>query len=136
MSRKSNSKFNPKATIQKLQYGLEINTDDLQKAKQELIHYYLEACKMNVLLSANYNFYFLFQLKHLIINLDPDDEGNEDTIGTPKTPKTVPSTSNNHVGNTPSQTSGTPNHIDSSNASHESPEYQKQVSVLYTRNIY
>ncbi|MCP6484538.1 hypothetical protein NL492_27410, partial [Klebsiella pneumoniae] len=72
MSRKSNSKFNPKATIQKLQYGLKINTEDLQKAKQELIGYYLE-------------------LKHLIINLDPDDEGNED-MGTPKVSKNIPST--------------------------------------------
>lgn len=42
LSRKSNSKFNPKATIQKLKYGLEINTEDLQKAKSELIAYYLE----------------------------------------------------------------------------------------------
>lgn len=44
LSRKSNSKFNPKATIQKLKYGLEINTEDLQKAKSELIAYYLEVC--------------------------------------------------------------------------------------------
>lgn len=42
LSRKSNSKFNPKATIEKLKYGLEINTEDLQKAKSELIAYYLE----------------------------------------------------------------------------------------------
>lgn len=42
LSRKSNIKFNPKATIQKLKLGLEINTDDISKAKQELISYYLE----------------------------------------------------------------------------------------------
>lgn len=44
LGRKSNSKFNPKATIQKLKFGLEISTDDLQKAKQDLINYYLEVC--------------------------------------------------------------------------------------------
>lgn len=44
LSRKSNSKFNPKATIQKLKFGLEINTEDLQKAKEELVTYYLEVC--------------------------------------------------------------------------------------------
>lgn len=131
MSRKSNSKFNPKATIQKLQYGLNINTEDLQKAKQELIGYYLEVCQNNMTSSANYKIHF-FQLKHLIINLDPDDEGNED-IGTPKISKNVPSTPSNHVGNTPSQTSTTPNHIDPSTVSYESPEYQKQVSFTYNQ---
>lgn len=69
---------------------------------------------------------FFFQLKHLIINLDPDDEGNEDS-GTPKTPKTVPSTPSNHIGSTPSQTPTTPNHLDTSSISYESPDYQKQV---------
>lgn len=127
LSRKSNTKFNPKATIQKLKYGLEINTDDLQKAKQELIAYYLEVCQNNINQSINkllYNLFLFFQLKHLIINLDPDDEGNEDVV-TPKTPKTVPSTPSNHITNTPT----TPNHIDSSNtATYDSPEYQKQVS--------
>jgi len=49
LSRKSNSKFNPKATIQKLKYGLEINTEDLQKAKSELIAYYLEVCVKNII---------------------------------------------------------------------------------------
>lgn len=44
LSRKVNSKFNPKATIQKLQFGLKIDTEDLDKAKQELIGYYLEVC--------------------------------------------------------------------------------------------
>lgn len=62
----------------------------------------------------------------MIINLDPDDEGNED-LGTPKIPKTVPSTPNNYVGSN-SQDLMTPNNIDSSNVSYESPEYQKQVS--------
>jgi len=60
MSRKSNSKFNPKATIQKLQYGLKINTEDLQKAKQELIGYYLEVCQNNMVSSANYKMHFFF----------------------------------------------------------------------------
>jgi len=49
LSRKSNSKFNPKATIQKLKYGLEINTEDLQKAKSELIAYYLEVSLKNII---------------------------------------------------------------------------------------
>lgn len=44
LSRKSNAKFNPKATIQKLQNGLEIKTTDLYQAKQELISHYLEVC--------------------------------------------------------------------------------------------
>lgn len=44
LSRKSITKFNPKATIQKLKFGLGINTEDLQKAKQELVSYYLEVC--------------------------------------------------------------------------------------------
>jgi len=60
LSRKSNSKFNPKATIQKLKYGLEINTEDLQKAKSELIAYYLEVC-LEILkkrLSLLYNILF------------------------------------------------------------------------------
>lgn len=66
----------------------------------------------------------------MIINLDPDDEGNED-IGTPKISKSVPSTPSNHVGSTPStQTPSTPNHIDTTNVSYESPEYQKQVSFM------
>ncbi|XP_026815896.1 nipped-B-like protein isoform X1 [Rhopalosiphum maidis] len=115
LSRKSNSKFNPKATIQKLKYGLEINTEDLQKAKSELIAYYLE-------------------LKHLIINLDPDDEGNEDA-GTPKASKSVPSTPSNHVGSTPTQIQNTPNHNDVSNVSYESPEYQKQNNVQSTPKV-
>lgn len=62
LSRKSNSKFNPKATIQKLKYGLEINTEDLQKAKSELIAYYLEVyleiLKKNVII-----LYFIFVVK-------------------------------------------------------------------------
>lgn len=127
LSRKSNSKFNPKATIQKLKFGLEINTEDLQKAKQELIAYYLEVCHKNINFKINKLLkivFLFFQLKHLIINLDPDDEGNEDVVVTPKTPKTVPSTPSNHITNTPT----TPNHIDSSNtATYDSPEYQKQV---------
>lgn len=72
----------------------------------------------------------LLQLKHLIINLDPDDEGNEDMVVTPKTPKTVPSTPSNHIINSSPQTSMTPNHIDSSSMSYESPEYQTQVSNI------
>ncbi|VVC44793.1 Hypothetical protein CINCED_3A008325 [Cinara cedri] len=116
LSRKSNSKFNPKATIEKLKYGLEINTEDLQKAKQDLINYYLE-------------------LKHLIINLDPDDEGNEDMVVTPKTPKTVPSTPINHIINSSPQISTTPNHVDSSNVSYESPEYQTQNNVQSTPKV-
>lgn len=67
-------------------------------------------------------------MKHLIINLDPDDEGNED-VATPKASKTIPSTPTNHINNTPSQTATTPNHIDTSNVSFESPEYQKQVNL-------
>lgn len=66
------------------------------------------------------------QLKHLIINLDPDDEGNEDAV-TPKVSKSIPSTPSNHVGSTPTQIPNTPNHNDVSNVSYESPEYQKQV---------
>lgn len=66
----------------------------------------------------------------MIINLDPDDEGM-DEIATPKTSKIVPSTPINHVGSTPSQTPSTPNNIDTSNVSYESPEYQKQVSYSY-----
>jgi len=68
----------------------------------------------------------------LIINLDPDDEGNED-MGTPKVSKNIPSTPSNHVDNTSSQTPTTPNHIDSSTVSYESPEYQKQVSFTYNQ---
>jgi hypothetical protein len=57
LSRKSNTKFNPKGTIEKLKYGLEINTEDLLKAKQELIAYYLEVyyykykfyCKLTII---------------------------------------------------------------------------------------
>lgn len=70
------------------------------------------------------------QLKHLIINLDPDDEGNEDA-GTPKASKSVPSTPTNHVGSTPTQLPITPNHNDVSNVSYESPEYQKQVIIKF-----
>lgn len=44
LSRKSNAKFNPKATLQKLGDGLEINTDDLQKVKKDLVSHYLEVC--------------------------------------------------------------------------------------------
>lgn len=65
----------------------------------------------------------------MIINLDPDDEGNEDQA-TPKASKTIPSTPTNHVGNTP-QAVMTPNHIDSLNVSNESPEYQKQVNFHF-----
>lgn len=68
-------------------------------------------------------------MKHLIINLDPDDEGNEDVV-TPKASKTIPSTPTNHIGHTPSQMSTTPNHVDSSNVSYGSSEYQKQVNLL------
>lgn len=64
----------------------------------------------------------------MIINLDPDDEGNED-LGTPKIPKSVPVTPSNHIGSTP-QAATTPNNIDSSNVSYESPEYQKQVCYI------
>lgn len=53
LSRKSNIKFNPKATIDKLKYGLEINTEDLEKAKQELIGYYLEVCWKNYFFKKN-----------------------------------------------------------------------------------
>lgn len=131
LSRKSNTKFNPKATIDKLKYGLEINTEDLNKAKQELIAYYLEVCYHHVIFTTiNKNLlciFNFFQLKHLIINLDPDDEGNEEAA-TPKTPKPVPSTPSNHVVvSTPSQALATPNHLDSSNVSYESPDYQRQV---------
>jgi len=77
--------------------------------------------------------FLFFQLKHLIINLDPDDEGNEDA-GTPKVSKSIPSTPSNHVGvgSTPAQTPNTPNHNDVSNVSYESPEYhQKQVITKF-----
>jgi hypothetical protein len=67
-------------------------------------------------------------LKHLIINLDPDDEGNEDEMKTPRASKTIPTTPTNHITNT-SQTATTPNHIDSSNVSTESSDYQKQVKL-------
>jgi len=69
-------------------------------------------------------------LKHLIINLDPDDDDGNEDVGTPKISKTVkePSTPSNHIPNTPVQTPTTPNHIDSSNVSYDSPDYQKQVS--------
>lgn len=73
-----------------------------------------------------YHLSYIFQLKHLIINLDPDDEGNEDVV-TPKTPKTVPSTPSNHISNTET----TPNHNDMSNTTYDSPEYQKQVSFIF-----
>lgn len=53
LSRKSNSKFNPKGTVQKLQFGLEINTEDLQKAKQELIAYYLEVYQICIIFKIN-----------------------------------------------------------------------------------
>lgn len=64
LSRKSNSKFNPKATIQKLKYGLEIDTEDLEKAKQELIAYYLEVRCIIVLISKIFILYiFLISVK-------------------------------------------------------------------------
>jgi len=68
----------------------------------------------------------------LIINLDPDDDEEYEDLGTPKIPKAVKESllSSNHVGSTPSQTPTTPNHLDSSNVSYESPEYQKQVSYI------
>lgn len=53
LSRKSNIKFNPKGTVQKLKYGLEINTEDLEKAKQELVAYYLEVCQRFIILNKN-----------------------------------------------------------------------------------
>lgn len=67
----------------------------------------------------------------MIINLDPDDNEDDEDFGTPKISKTVKdsSMSSNHVGSTPVQMPITPNHLDSSNVSYESPEYQKQVSV-------
>ncbi|XP_050529053.1 nipped-B-like protein isoform X2 [Daktulosphaira vitifoliae] len=116
LSRKSNAKFNPKATIQKLQNGLEINATDIYKAKQELISHYLE-------------------LKHLIINLDPDDEGTDDAGGTPKALKAVPSTPGNNINSSIPQTPTTPNHMDSSSLSNTSPEYYKQNNVQSTPKV-
>lgn len=71
----------------------------------------------------------------MIINLDPDEDDENEDSGTPKIAKTMkePSTPINHVGSTPAQTPTTPNHLDSSNVSCESPEYQKQVS--YTKKF-
>jgi len=83
-------------------------------------------------MSLLHNILFL-QLKHLIINLDPDDEGNEDA-GTPKVSKNILSTPSNHVGSTLTQIPSTPNHNDVSNVSYESPEYQKQViKIIYIK---
>lgn len=60
LSRKSNSKFNPKATIQKLKYGLEIDTEDLEKAKQELIAYYLEVYLKMIIIMYKTLIYYIF----------------------------------------------------------------------------
>ncbi|XP_046684148.1 LOW QUALITY PROTEIN: nipped-B-like protein [Homalodisca vitripennis] len=62
VNRKSNSKFNPKATLQKIKQGTPSATLD-ENAKRALLSEYLE-------------------FKHLIMNLDPD-ESDEDDASSP-----------------------------------------------------
>jgi len=55
LSRKSSAKFNPKATVQKLSDGLEIDTNDLQKVKKELVSHYLEVCQNSMSYVVKYD---------------------------------------------------------------------------------